>query len=91
MSMQLVGFRKSSFDFKDESTGRQVKGDGYTLYIVADPITNYGEGFSTDKVFISTEKLVACGYNPTVGDWIDFNYNKYGKVQSISLVEREVK
>lgn len=75
MIVDVVGFRASKFTANDGSLI-----EGYTLYIT------YGEnrviGVVADRVFVSLNKCG--GYVPQLGDVIDLEYNRYGKINRVS-------
>lgn len=76
---ELVGYRRVSF--KDEKTGKQVS--GYTLFMERVPTDENIEGMECAKQFISSEYVK---YSPNVGDTIQINYNRYGKIGSIEVI-----
>lgn len=76
--MTVIGYRKTGFDTKD---GKHI--DGYNIYC-AYPLDK-GEGDGAERLFMTVDKLLGCGYNPTVGDNIVVRYNRYGKPDSIEL------
>ena len=74
---QVVGYRNVNFKGQD---GKDVT--GVSVYVTA-PIEQNGEGYSTDKVFLSTAKVAECGYRPALGDRIEVQYNRYGRVAAV--------
>ena len=76
----VVGVRSSSFKGQDgvEITGKVI--------FFTEPLRN-GEGLSADRVFLTTDKLQNCQYDPKVGDEVHLDYNRYGKCVGIRQVE----
>lgn len=75
--MTIIGKRKVEFDAQD---GKHIS--GYSLFC-SYPITKNGEGFGVEKIFLSDNKLAQCGYFPEIGDEINVQYNRYGKVETL--------
>lgn len=74
---EIVGIRNVKFQ------GNNGQISGISLYYTEDA---YGvEGKQTGKVFLSDNLLqrIEC---PHVGDFVEFQYNKYGKVVSINII-----
>ena len=63
--MKVIGFRKSSFKGDD---GSQVS--GVNLYLTEK--CEKGEGLSCERVYITDQRLNACGYVPKLGDEIAY-------------------
>lgn len=80
--MKVVGFERKSYDF-DGRDGRHVSGSGYTLYLT-DATSENVTGVSTERIFLSDQKLRT--YLPAVGDNVNLEYNKYGKVGGICKI-----
>lgn len=59
--MKVIGFRKSSFKGDD---GQTVS--GVNLFLTEK--CEKGEGQSCDRVYITDQRLTACGYTPKIGD-----------------------
>lgn len=78
--MKIIGKRTVSFDAQD---GKHIS--GVSLFC-SYPITKNGEGVGVEKIFLSDSKLAYCGYFPELGDEINVQYNRYGKVESVSQV-----
>lgn len=76
--MKIVGIRNVDFTAQD---GSHIV--GVSLYCSYE-ITRNGAGYAVDKVFVSENKLRDVMYRPEVGDEIVVNYNRFGKVESIS-------
>lgn len=68
----IIGVRSSSFKGND---GVQVTGK--VIYFT-EPLEK-GEGFSAERVFLTTDKLLKCQYDPKVGDEVRIEYNRFGK------------
>lgn len=79
--MTVIGFRKTEFTTQDNKhiTGYNIYGT-YPL--------EKGEGTAAERLFMTTDKLMACGYNPVVGDEIRIEYNRYGKPAAIHLAKK---
>lgn len=78
---QVIGYRNVNFKGQD---GNDVTGVSYYL---TQPIDKNGEGLSTEKVFLSTAKVAENGYRPQLGDRVEVQYNRYGKVAAIVKVK----
>ena len=76
---KVVGFRK--VDFKDQN-GKPIK--GYTLFLARDPDDEGIIGLEVQKIFISSDRVP---YSPVEGEYIGLNYNRYGKIQDIQVVQ----
>lgn len=79
--MKILGIKNLEFIGKD---GKKV--EGQNIYC-GELITKGGNGYQTEKFFLSKKKLQDLGAKLEVGDEIEVLYNKYGKVAGISLVE----
>lgn len=78
--MTVIGRRKVEFTAQD---GNQIQ--GVSLY-VSYPITKNGEGMAAEKIFLSAKKLENLDFLPEIGDEINVQYNRYGKVDTITPV-----
>ena len=74
---KVVGWRK--VNFKDS---RDVQVDGTSLFL-ARPGEGSIVGLETQKLFISSQYV---DYIPVENQMIGINYNRYGKVQSIEVL-----
>lgn len=74
---KIVGFRH--VDFKDKN-GIPIVGD--KIY-VTDDSNEYVTGVSTDAVFLPKGKL---NFDLALGQVVDIRYNKYGKIDTVSLI-----
>ena len=83
MPTSVIGFRKTSFTAKD--TNETIS--GYNIYIIEDIDPRSGEGQSAERLFMTSEKLIACGYKPSLGDIVKVEYNRYGKLTGIFVVQ----
>lgn len=77
--MKIIGYRKSEFDTQD---GKHIS--GYNIYCTY-PL-EHGEGEGCDRLFLTMDKLAACGYTPVVGDSIKVEYNRFGKPAALEPV-----
>ena len=78
--MKVIGFRKSSFKGDD---GSQVS--GVNLYLTEK--CEKGEGQSCERVYITDQRLTACGYVPKLGDEVALEYNRWGKCSGVRLIK----
>lgn len=74
---QVIGYRNVNFKGQD---GNDVT--GVSIFVTL-PIEKNGEGYSTEKIFLSTAKVAECGYRPQLGDKVEVQYNRYGRVAAI--------
>ena len=72
--------RKSSFKGDD---GSQVS--GVNLYLTEK--CEKGEGQSCERVYITDQRLTACGYVPKLGDEVALEYNRWGKCSGVRLIK----
>ena len=78
--MKVIGFSERSFTAKD--TGVLIEG----FYIFVTFESNRTTGLSCDRFFISRQRLDACGYSPSLDDYILLQYNRYGRISGIRLI-----
>lgn len=79
---KIVGMQDTAFKTKD---GQMM--EGKTVYTEQSFPPGRGAGYRTDKFFLSAAKLEALDFKPTVGQTIEVYYNRFGKVQTIRLVD----
>ena len=72
----VVGVRSINFTGKE---GNPVTGKN--IYFT-EPLKD-GEGVSAERVFLSMDKLLACQYDPKVGDEVHIEYNRYGRCSGV--------
>lgn len=72
----IIGVRSSSFKGED---GVQITGK--TIYLT-EPLEK-GEGLSAERVFLTSDKLLKCQYDPKVGDEVRIEYNRFGKCSAM--------
>lgn len=82
--MTIIGLKPEQFQAKD---GTEIRGK--TIYVNI-PIKGSGEGYAGERLFLSEAKLSKLDFLPAIGQKILPLYNKYGKVQTLSLQENEV-
>ena len=78
--MKVIGFSDRSFTSKD--TGAVI--DGMNIFVTFE--NSRTTGSACDRIFVSRYRLDQCGYNPSVGDDIELQYNRYGKISGIRLI-----
>lgn len=78
--MKVIGRRKVDFKAQD---GSQIQ--GLSLYCTY-PITKDGDGMAAEKIFLSARKLEQLDFMPEVGDEINVQYNRFGKVDTIMQI-----
>ena len=76
----IIGIRPSSFKGDNGETVR-----GLNIYYTY-PLEK-GDGDGAERVFMTENKLEDCGYDPQVGDDVQIDYNRFGKVAKIYLVD----
>ena len=75
----IVGYRDVNFTSQQ---GNEIT--GMTIYYTETDV--YGvSGQACDKFFMSSKRLKDIGWKPAVGDNVELNYNKYGKVAGVVL------
>mgnify|MGYP001131383978 CR=1 FL=1 len=82
--MTIIGIKPEKFQAKD---GTEIRGK--TIYVNI-PLKGNGEGCAGEKLFLSEAKLSKLEFQPAIGQKISPLYNKYGEVQTLSLLENEV-
>lgn len=83
--MKIVGTMSTSFEGKD---GTRI--EGMTIHTLEAIDPKRGTGEAADHFFISKAKLATLDFKPSVGQEIQTLYNKFGRVQTIKLVDEEV-
>lgn len=78
--MRVIGFHRSSFSFDDGRTSQ-----GMTLYLASDINQDGGAGVSTEKVYLSNQKLN--GYIPMLGDEIIIDRAASGTARGVVLLK----
>lgn len=77
--MKIIGYRESNFTTPDNKNI-----SGYNIYVTYPLDKGVGEG--SERLFLTVDKLLACGYNPHIGDEIKVEYNRFGKPNAVYLV-----
>ena len=79
--MKIIGIRSSSFkgDKGEEITGKNI----YMTF----PLDK-GTGLGCERVFVTDAKMADWPYKPAVGDEVDLRYNRYGRCDGMSKVNR---
>lgn len=75
----VEGYR--AVNFEDSRTKNRV--EGYTLFLSREPVNEHIKGRECQKLFFAS---AYCAYQPTVGDEIGIMFNRYGKVDNITVV-----
>lgn len=79
---KLMGVENKSFTTKD---GKLVEGADIHAKWAIDP--KRGAGYKADRFFLSAAKLAALDFKPTPGQTVEVFYNRYGKVETMRLVD----
>ena len=74
---KVVGYKRA--DFKPKDSDSEIKGINLFVTFKRDGV----QGFACERLFVSDSR--AGNYLPKVGDEVDIFYNRYGKVESITL------
>lgn len=77
--MTIIGLRRSKFTPQDG--GQEIS--GWTLHMTEE--RDNVEGYAVEHVFASDRRLY--GYTPQLGDEVKVNYNRYGRVDSVDLIQ----
>lgn len=80
--IKLVGVENTSFTGKD---GTPVT--GMSLYGLEGIDPKKGQGERTFKCFLSIAKFSALAFKPVPGQTLEVVYNRYGKVDNLTLVD----
>ena len=78
--MKVIGIAERNFTSKD--TGAFI--EGFYIYVTFE--NNRTTGLASDRLYLSRNRLDQFGYSPSVGDDIDIQYNRYGKISGIRLI-----
>ena len=78
--MKVIGFVERNFTSKD--TGALIEG----MYIYVTFENNRTTGLASDRLYVSRHRLEQFCYSPSVGDDIELQYNRYGKISGIRLI-----
>lgn len=78
--MKVIGFSERSFTSKD--TGALIEG----MYIYVSFENKRTTGSACERIYISRQRLDECDYYPSLGDEIEFSYNRYGKITGVRLL-----
>ena len=77
MTFEIVGYKKKSFNAPD---GTPISGYDLHLFGTENGVT----GNFVERIFASDRKLGS--YIPSVGDSVDVQYNRYGKIDRIEVI-----
>ena len=78
--MKVVGYCERSFTSKD--TGALIEG----MYIFVTFENKRTTGSACERLYVSCQRLNECGYSPSLGDEIEPQYNRFGKIIGIRLI-----
>lgn len=79
----IVGLVSSKFTPRDSET--PIEG---VIIHITDPIDpSRGSGVSCDHFFLTSKKFESLGFKPALGQDIEVLYNRYGKVQTLRLID----
>lgn len=82
---EVDGVENKSFTTPD---GKLIEGaDIYAKWAI-DP--KRGAGYKTDRFFLSSAKLAALDFKPTPGQTVQIFFNRFGKVETMHLVDNIV-
>lgn len=76
----IIGIRPSSF--KGDNGETVIGTNIYYTY----PLDS-GVGLGAERIFMTAAKLAACGYQPALGDEVQLEYNRFGRVAKIYPVD----
>lgn len=79
---KIIGIQPTAFDAKD---GTHIEGTSIHLTSPIDP--KRGKGEAGEKIFLTATKLAEVDFKPEVGNEIEVLYNRFGKVQTLRLVD----
>lgn len=79
----IVGIEKTKFKPKDSEN----EIEGATFYVTAPFSPGRGEGNRTDRFFMTVEKMSTLAFTPAVGQTIELLFNKWGKVETLRLID----
>lgn len=78
--MKVIGFSERSFTAKD--TGALI--EGMNIYVTFE--NKRTTGSACDRLYVSRQRLDDCDYYPSIGDDIELQYNRFGKIIGIRLI-----
>lgn len=74
-------------DFKNDR-GETISGK--TVYYTEPLDPDRGEGRFAGRLFFSAAKLAALGFVPTVGQVVNFLYDRGGRVKAVTIVDDDI-
>lgn len=77
--MTIIGLRRRRFTPQDG--GQEISGMILHMTEERDNV----EGYAVEQVFVSDRRLA--GYVPQLGDEVRLNYNRFGRVDSVDLIQ----
>lgn len=81
----IVGVEKVKFTGSD---GTEIS--GITLYYTEALDPTRGTGQFAGKLFLTTARLAALDYKPTVGQTVEVLYDRRGKVKAVTVVDDDL-
>lgn len=81
--MEVRGIKSIKFVSKE---GNDISGNSLYLSYPLDP-ANGGQGEGFEKVFLSSAKMAALPFKPSIGDEVELFYNRFGKVETIRAID----
>lgn len=84
----IVGLQPTSFPSRDDP---KVLIEGVTIYVTTplDSKKSGTKGLKADKLFLTNAKISDLSFLVDTDQLVEIYYNKYGKVQSLRLVEEK--
>lgn len=82
---KLIGIKPKSFTTPE---GKTI--EGADAYLTRGINPERGQGEEAERIFLSKAKLAALDFKPTPGQTVEVFYNRYGKVETMRLVDDTV-
>lgn len=79
---EVVGRAKVNFTSAD---GNKIQGESF--YITSPMSPDSGVGCEAYKLFVRSERLASLGYIPSVGDTVNINFDRRGRLTSFVKVD----
>ena len=85
MAMKVIGFKRNDFESKGNEHFGHGEITGINLFCTYK--LEGGTGVGCSRFYLTDKKLSESNYLPAVGDEVEFTYNRFGKIASITKVK----
>lgn len=89
---EVTGEETTKFSAKEKDENGETRIiEGKTVHVKEQIPAYRGTGYKTLKIFLSTAKLSRLGFTPAPGQIVRLIYNRFGKVETMELVDIELR